>query len=95
MHYPFLSFGNRSIILGISHRVISLLSSVLLVQAAAPKGVWDQFNPAPASRVVSPSSIFAKSNSVSGDLKHGLILEGNGTSVSIDWGKEVWTKVLC
>ena len=63
--------------------------------ASAPSGPWDDFNYAPASRIVYPQRIY----DTNGDVEHedGLLLaDANPTTLSgadawvtIDFGKEV------
>ncbi|KAJ7253282.1 glycoside hydrolase family 78 protein [Mycena rebaudengoi] len=74
------------------------LSAVLLPTlcvALAPKGPWDAFNYAPASKIVKPVSIRSVSGDVSG--AEGLVessaaqvtFTGDGSFVVLDWGIEV------
>ncbi|KAK7032676.1 glycoside hydrolase family 78 protein [Favolaschia claudopus] len=66
-----------------------------LCGALAPKGPWDAFNYAPASKIVKPVSIRSVSGSVRG--AQGLVqnsaaqatFSGNSSFVVLDWGKEV------
>jgi len=65
------------------------------VWGLAPPGPWDEFNFAPASRVVTPQSIFAVVGTVDGadELVSGqdgqATLTGDGSYVVLDFGKEV------
>lgn len=67
------------------------------VNAAAPSGPWDAFNFAPESRTVYPASVRETVGSVTG--ADGLVggdngsvtLEGDGSYVVLDFGKEVST----
>jgi hypothetical protein len=65
------------------------------VWGVAPSGPWDEFNFAPASRMVTPQSVFSVSGTVDGaqDLVSGqegqATLTGDGSFVVLDWGKEV------
>ncbi|KAJ7102761.1 glycoside hydrolase family 78 protein [Mycena epipterygia] len=76
-------------------RLSSLSFFVALCAALAPKGPWDAFNYAPASKIVKPVSI----RSISGQVRgaQGLVqnsnaqatFTGNSSFVVLDWGKEV------
>ncbi|KAJ7754100.1 glycoside hydrolase family 78 protein, partial [Mycena metata] len=73
----------------------SLVLAAPLCAALAPKGPWDAFNYAPASKTVRPVSV----RTVSGDVRgaQGLVqnptaqatFSGNSSFVVLDWGKEV------
>ena len=73
---------------------LSLFLFADLVTGLAPKGAWDEFNYAPNSRVVRPTSIFKSSGSIQNsdslfsDEGHTTI-SGSGSYVSLDFGKEV------
>ena len=67
--------------------------------ASAPKGPWDAFNYAPESRLVRPTGVFQTVGSV--DSASELVSEtgaasisGNGSWVTLDFGKEVRLYVL-
>ncbi|KAF7333480.1 Glycoside hydrolase family 78 protein [Mycena venus] len=74
---------------------LHLLPLIPLCSALAPKGPWDAFNYAPASKIVKPLSV----RTVSGDVRgaQGLVqssqgqatFTGNSSFVVLDWGKEV------
>ncbi|KAJ7226756.1 glycoside hydrolase family 78 protein [Mycena pura] len=76
-------------------RLFPLLLSITLCAAVAPKGPWDAFNFAPASKIVTPVSVRTVSGSVRG--AQGLVqsssaqatFTGNSSYVVLDWGKEV------
>ena len=79
-------------------RIVSLglLCALLsgLVSASAPAGPWDAFNFAPDSKTVRPAAIFKTVGEVqnpkqllSPSGKSKLI--GNGSYVTLDFGKEV------
>jgi hypothetical protein len=67
----------------------------VLVNAAAPAGPWDAFNYAPESRTVYPSAVRLTEGSVVGAENlvggngGGATLEGAGSYVVLDFGKEV------
>ncbi|KAJ7457363.1 glycoside hydrolase family 78 protein [Mycena latifolia] len=76
-------------------RLSSVLFSITLCAGLAPKGPWDAFNYAPASKLVKPVSVRSISGSVRG--AQGLVqnsnaqatFTGNSSFVVLDWGKEV------
>lgn len=66
------------------------------VNAVAPAGPWDAFNYAPESRTVYPSSVrltegsvVGSDNLVGGSANGSATLEGAGSYVVLDFGKEV------
>ncbi|KAJ7754097.1 glycoside hydrolase family 78 protein [Mycena metata] len=73
----------------------SLLFSATLCAGLAPKGPWDAFNYAPASKIVKPISVRTVNGTVDG--AQGLVQDsasqatfvGDGSYVVLDWGKEV------
>ncbi|THV05163.1 hypothetical protein K435DRAFT_961542 [Dendrothele bispora CBS 962.96] len=79
--------------------VIFLSLFISTVWGLAPSGPWDQFNFAPASRVVTPQSVFQVVGSVDGaqELVSGqdgqATLSGDGSYVVLDFGKEVGGRV--
>ena len=75
---------------------LALFSSIFpgLVTGSAPKGAWDEFNYAPNSRVVRPTSIFKSSGSIQNpdslfSDEGRTTISGSGSYVSLDFGKEV------
>ncbi|KAJ7226788.1 glycoside hydrolase family 78 protein [Mycena pura] len=76
-------------------RLFPLLLSITLCAAVAPKGPWDAFNFAPASKTVTPVSVRTVNGIVRG--AQGLVqsssaqatFTGNSSFVVLDWGKEV------
>lgn len=66
----------------------------VLAHASAPSGPWDAFNYGPESRTVRPNAIFQTGGAVS-DASNLLsetskaTLSGNGSYVSLDFGREV------
>jgi hypothetical protein len=77
-------------------QVLQYLAAVSVsgVLALAPAGPWDAFNLAPASRVVWPTAIHGVTGTV--DTPENLIgdngfatISGNGSFVTLDYGKEV------
>lgn len=77
--------------------VLSFDVANIFVNAAAPAGPWDAFNYAPESRTVYPSavrqvegSVVGAENLVGGGGEGGsAVLEGEGSYVVLDFGKEV------
>ncbi|KAJ7653391.1 glycoside hydrolase family 78 protein [Mycena rosella] len=67
----------------------------MLCAALAPKGPWDAFNYAPASKIVKPVSVRSISGQVQGaqrlvqDSNAQATFTGNSSFVVLDWGKEV------
>lgn len=62
--------------------------------ASAPSGPWDAFNYAPESRIVRPAAVFRLHGNVenASDLissSASAMLNGSGSYVSLDFGKEV------
>jgi hypothetical protein len=61
--------------------------------ASAPPGPWDAFNLAPASRTVQPVAVYRTTGTVgnaNGVLSGGTTtITGSGSSVTLDFGKEV------
>ena len=77
--------------------VISLWAAASL--GSAPRGPWDAFNYAPATRVVRPTAIFRTNGAVSGPEKllqeeGKATLSGEGSYISLDFGKEVSKPIL-
>ena len=65
-----------------------------LASALAPSGKWDKFNFTPTSKTVYPAAIHSVSGSVKAanklvDNKGAVTLLGDGSSVTLDFGKEV------
>ncbi|KAJ7077377.1 hypothetical protein B0H15DRAFT_1003594 [Mycena belliarum] len=73
----------------------SLLLSITLCAGLAPKGPWDAFNYAPASKLVRPVSVRSTHGSVVRaqrlvkDASAKATFTGNSSYVVLDWGKEV------
>lgn len=72
----------------------------IFVNAAAPAGPWDAFNYAPESKTVYPiavrqveGSVVGAENLVGGGEGGSAVLEGAGSYVVLDFGKEV--RFLC
>ena len=74
--------------------LIYFLLLALSAQGSAPEGPWDEFNYAPASRTVRPTSIYK----VAGEVHDASALtsetgkasiKGNLSWVTVDFGKEV------
>ena len=71
--------------------------AVLAILVAAPSAgqteVWDQYNLAPASRMVSPVSVFKTNGNVinPGNVLIGqaTAIVGSGAYITLDFGKEV------
>lgn len=79
--------------------LIYFLLLALSAQGSAPEGPWDEFNYAPASRTVRPTSIYK----VAGEVHDASALtsetgkasiKGNLSWVTVDFGKEVSTVPL-
>ncbi|KAJ7055763.1 glycoside hydrolase family 78 protein [Mycena amicta] len=77
------------------HFLPLLLTQISLCGAVAPKGPWDVFNYAPASKTVRPVSVRTVNGTVHGAA--GLVrsataqatFSGGSSYVVLDWGKEV------
>jgi hypothetical protein len=74
-------------------RLAGLLLVVLCSASSAPAAIWDQYNYAPGSRTVGPSSVHSirgsvvnPSNVLSGQA---TAIVGNGSYLVLDFGKEV------
>ena len=76
--------------------LVYFLLLALSAQGSAPEGPWDEFNYAPASRTVRPTSIYE----VVGEVHDASALtsetgkasiKGNLSWVTVDFGKEVST----
>jgi hypothetical protein len=74
--------------------LLILLSLSSLTVASAPSGPWDTFNYAPASKLVRPVIV----KQIQGTVKNAeelftadgqATLSGNGSYVTLDFGKEV------
>jgi hypothetical protein len=76
-------------------KFLALTANLLQALASAPSGPWDSFNLAPSSRTVYATNIHGTSGNVTNasnllSKSAAVVLSGNGSYVTLDFGKEVF-----